>query len=66
MITKETESTKTFYWKSLDCELCKSAFPNLVKMAPSMENSSQEHGIISSVLSGNDISLHVVKFEKPE
>jgi hypothetical protein len=31
MITKETPSTKTYFWKNLECELCKTAFPNYVK-----------------------------------
>ncbi|TNV74236.1 hypothetical protein FGO68_gene11599 [Halteria grandinella] len=52
MITKETVSTKTFYWKDLNCELCKTAFPNYVK-SPWQE----EHD--------KDISLHVVNYEKP-
>jgi hypothetical protein len=52
MITKETVSTKTFYWKDLNCELCKTAFPNYVKK-PSDINNSKE------------ISLHVVNYEKP-
>lgn len=28
LITKETPYTKTFFWKNLECELCKSPFPN--------------------------------------
>jgi FHA domain len=31
-VTKETPVTKTFYWKSLECELCKATYPNNVRM----------------------------------
>ena len=27
-ITKETAFTKTFFWKTLECELCKTTYPN--------------------------------------
>lgn len=30
-ITKETAITKTYLWKSLDCELCKTTYPNHVR-----------------------------------
>jgi hypothetical protein len=30
--TKETASTKTFYWKNLECELCKTSYPNSVQL----------------------------------
>ena len=50
MITKETVSTKTYYWKTLECELCKTSFPNYVK--PPGEDTP-------------DISLHVVKYDRP-
>lgn len=49
MITKETESTKTYYWKNLDCELCKTSFPNHVR-PPGKQI---------------DVSLHIVKYDKP-
>jgi hypothetical protein len=50
MITKESASTKTYFWKNLECELCKSAFPNYVK--PPGDNAEE-------------ISLHVVNYQKP-
>jgi hypothetical protein len=50
MVMKETASTKTYFWKNLECELCKTAFPNFVR-APG-DNTE-------------DISLHVVKYDKP-
>jgi hypothetical protein len=50
MVTKETPSTKTYFWKNLECELCKTAFPNFIK--PPGDNAEE-------------ISLHVVKYEKP-
>lgn len=50
VITKETVSTKTYYWKNLDCELCKTSFPNFVR-APGDK--------------ATDMALNVVKYEKP-
>jgi E3 ubiquitin-protein ligase DOA10 len=32
MVMKETASTKTYFWKNLECELCKTAFPNFVRL----------------------------------
>ena len=52
MITKETNCTKTYYWKNLECELCKTPFPNLVR--------------ISGGENENDISLNVVKYQLPQ
>jgi len=51
MVTKETPSTKTYFWKNLECELCKTPFPNYVK--PPGENTEE-------------ISLHVVQYQKPD
>jgi Fe-S oxidoreductase len=53
MITKETESTKTYYWKNLECELCKTSFPNYVRPPGTTDTSL------------DNISLHVVKYDKP-
>lgn len=47
---KDTPSTKTYFWKNLECELCKTSFPNFVR--PPGENSEE-------------ISLHVVKYDRP-
>eukprot|EP00347_Sterkiella_histriomuscorum_P023422 403334699 len=30
-VTKETAISKTFFWKNLECELCKTLFPNHIK-----------------------------------
>ncbi len=51
MVTKETASTKTYFWKNLECELCKTPFPNYVKRLG--ENA-------------DEISLHVIQYWKPE
>lgn len=30
-VTKETAFCKTYFWKNLECELCKTVFPNNIK-----------------------------------
>lgn len=49
-VMKESVYSKTYYWKTLECELCKTAFPNTVK------TSSQK----------NIIDLRVIQYETPE
>ena len=30
-VTKENAFSRTYFWKTLECELCKTTFPNMIK-----------------------------------
>ena len=46
---KETNYAKTYFWKNLECELCKTVFPNSVKTSKTQKN----------------LDLRVIQYELP-
>ena len=79
-ITKETAFTKTFFWKNLECELCKTTYPNQVKMGsknmslrviqydtPVYQEGEQPCYVVFESVSANTSKvIHVVNFNGAE
>jgi E3 ubiquitin-protein ligase DOA10 len=37
-VSKETPFARTYFWKTLDCELCQTVFPNTIKSSTSKKS----------------------------
>ena len=75
-ITKETPFAKTYYWKNLECELCKATFPNNVKSGDRSvtlrvihydlpqyeEGETPNYLILESISTNTSKVIHVVNF----
>lgn len=81
MITKETPCTTTYYWKNLECELCKSSFPNFVRTETSNdislhvvkyskpvygESEEPQYMVLESITNAVGKVIHVVNMAKAE
>jgi hypothetical protein len=68
MITKETPSTKTYFWKNLECELCKTPFENQMKgklfQIMDFERPDDDYLIMESVKSAPAKVIHVFFLDK--
>jgi len=75
-IQKLGRFTKTFYWKCLECELCKTAFPQTLRgfdrafsvveyelPHPEIDSNEQTFMVLESVTSNTSKVIHVVNFE---
>lgn len=63
---KNTETTVSYHWKSLECELCKTIYPELVKTQYSLvsyDKPAANYMILESISTGSAKSVYVVDLD---
>lgn len=63
---KNTETTISYHWKSLECELCKTIYPELVKTKYSLatyDKPEKDYMILESISTASSKSIYVVDLD---
>ena len=72
-LTKATVSVNSYFWKSLECELCKQQFPTKINLSGKkvqlrvldydLPDAETEYMVIESVGTQTSKSIHVIKLD---